>query len=581
MKNINLKICVIVVFLGLTACNKNLDKLPLDTISSEVYWKTTNDLKLFVNQFYPIAFNISGSDRYEGIFAADLESDDMAHVQDIPRLYGSRVVPATGGWNYQPIRSVNYFLANYEKCESNFDGYKRYLGEALFFRAFFYFDLVKAYGDVPYIVEPLNTDSKELYTARTPRNQVIDSIIADLDKAIDYLPSGKQEGGTRVSKEIAQMYISRVGLYEGTWEKYHSGDVFGVSNPDPQKYLQMAVQATEAVMQSGIYNIYSTGNPEWDYFFFAQLDYSNNPEVLLWKKYDLNLGMGHARQFQIATGKSGGMGLTKSFVESYLLTDGNPIYQSDGSPDPLYKDDADLIKTAINRDPRFKQTIFTPGFPLQIFGSDTTFFKRPAVDQPAHTVNPTGYQINKTLNFDPIHHKSLDTHSDGFTGWIILRYAEVLLNHAEAKAELGTLTQADIDNTIKLIRGRVGMPNLVISNIKTDPNWLFPGLSPVLNEIRRERRVELIGEGFRWDDIARWAAADKLIKGKRPLGAKFNSIDYPDLSAGNFSLTNGYFDPLKSRLPNGYDFNLGRDYLDPISTEELVLNSSLTQNPGW
>lgn len=582
MKNINLRYILIIFFFVFSACEEEyLEKLPMDEISSENYWKTTNDLKLYVNQFYPSAFSVSGSDRYESIFADDLETDDMVHVQEARRLQGSRVVPATGGWNYSSIRSVNYFLANYEKCESDFEEYKRYLGEALFFRAFFYFDLLKAYGDVPYIGKPLNTNSDELYMARTPRNQVADSIIEDLDKAIEYLPSGKLEGGTRLSKEIAQMFKSRVCLYEGTWEKYHAGSVFGVANSNSEKYLQLAVQAAEDVMESGIYNIYSSGNPEWDYFFFGQLDYSNNSEVLLWKKYDLSLGVGHARQFQIANGTSGGMGLTKSFVESYLCKDGNPIYQSDGSPNPLYKGDGDLMKTATNRDPRLKQTIFTPGFPLQISGSDTTFFTRPSVDRPAHTVNPTGYQINKTLNFDPIHHSSLETRGVGFTGWILFRYAEVLLNYAEAKAELGTITQIDIDNTIKLLRDRVGMPNLVISNIKTDPNWLFPDLSPLLNEIRRERRVELIGEGFRWDDIARWAAADEVITGKRPLGAVFNATDYPDLSADDFSLTNGYFDPLKNRVPNGFGFEVDRDYLSPISTEELTLNPQLEQNPGW
>src|SRR5690606_1325934 len=121
-----------------------------------------------VNQFYPTAFSVSESDRYEGIFAADLESDDMVHVQEIPRLQGSRVVPATGGWNYVPIRGVNYFMANYEKCEDDFEEYKRYVGEALFFRAFFYFELVKAYGDVPYVSTPLHTDSEELFNGRTP-----------------------------------------------------------------------------------------------------------------------------------------------------------------------------------------------------------------------------------------------------------------------------------------------------------------------------------------------------------------------------------------------------------------------------
>lgn len=323
------------------------------------------------------------------------------------------------------------------------------------------------------------------------------------------------------------------------------------------------------------------GDPKWNYFFFAKVDYSNNPEVLLWKKYDLDLSLGHARQFQTATGSSGGVGLTKSFAESYLLTDGKPIFLSEGVKNPLYHGDENLLSTLINRDPRFIQTIFTPGFPLQISGSDTVFFTRPSIDESAHTVNPTGYQTNKILNFDPIHHASLSTSGVGFTGWIIMRYAEVLLNLAEAKAELGTISQADIDKTVNLLRQRVGMPDLVISEIVPDPNWSFPEVSPVLNEIRRERRIELVGEGFRWDDIARWAAADELIVGERPLGAKFNSTDYPDLNSSDYRLTNGYLDPLKNQIPNGYGFDVNRDYLSPISTEELTLNPALTQNPGW
>ena len=112
--------------------------------------------------------------------------------------------------------------------------------------------------------------------------------------------------------------------------------------------------------------------------------------------------------------------------------------------------------------------------PLQIDGTDTVYFVRAAIDQAAHTVCPTGFQIYKMLNFDPIHRASLSTSGVGYTGWIIMRYAEVLLNFAEAKAELGTLTQGDIDISIKLLRDRVGMPNLDIATIETDPNWLFP-----------------------------------------------------------------------------------------------------------
>jgi len=582
MKYYKTIIVTIVLVLTLSACEKDLlDKLPLDEISTVDYWKTANDIELFVNQFYTSAFPVSGSDRYNYIFAADLTSDDMSYVEADSRLRGSRVVPATGGWNYSRIRSLNIFFESYEQCESPYDEYKQFVGEAHFFRAFYYFALVQEYGDVPWIDKSLNTESEELYAPRTPRNQVVDNIIADLDQAIDLMPSGNQEKGTRLSREIAQLFKSRVCLYEGTWEKYHDGSPFGVASSDPDKYLLLAVEAAQAVMTGGLFDIYQKGTPELNYFFFADADFEHNPEVLLWKKYDLALGLGHARQFQTTTGMSGGVGLTKSFVESYLCTDGQPIYQSGGSQNPLYQGDSNLALLAENRDPRLKQTVLTPGMPLQIDGVDTVYFERAAIDQAAHTVCPTGFQIYKMLNFDPIHRASLSTSGVGYTGWIIMRYAEVLLNFAEAKAELGTISQGDIDISIKLLRDRVGMPNLDIASIETDPNWLFPDLSPVINEIRRERRIELVGEGFRWDDIARWAAADEIIVAQRPFGAQFNVIDYPDLNEDDYRLTDGYLDPLLDQLPGGYGFVLGRDYLTAISTEELTLNPQLDQNPGW
>ncbi|MBN8860106.1 MAG: RagB/SusD family nutrient uptake outer membrane protein [Sphingobacteriales bacterium] len=559
-----------------------MNKYPLDQITTVDFWKTGNDLKLYVNQFYPAAFDQPMGDQLNGDFAADAQSDDVGLVLANPRLQGARVVPATGGWSYANIRALNVFMANYDKVADPFNSYKSYVGEAHFFRAFFYFSLVKEYGDVPYISAPLNTNSEELYMPRTPRNQVVDSVIADLDEAIELLPSGKQEAATRLSREIALLFKSRVCLYEGTWEKYHVADEFKVDNPQSQKYLDLAAQSAKAVIESGLYTIYSTGDPGWDYFnLFSRVDYSTNSEVLLWEKYDLSLNKGNSFQFQIATGKSGGMGLTKSFVDAYLCKDGRPIYLGNGAENPLYEGDGTLKKTATNRDPRFTQTIFTPGFPLQAVGGDTTYFQRPTVADPAHTRCPTGYQMNKFLNFDPVHHASLETLPVGYTGWIVFRYAEALLNYAEAKAELGTITQEDIDISINQLRNRVSMPHLNIAAIEEDPHWQFPDLTPVLNEIRRERRVELVLEGFRWNDLARWAAAEKVIVGKRPLGAVFNTTDYPDLHASDFTLTDGYFDPLKSQLPGGYGFKPDRDYLSPVSTEELTLNKQLEQNPGW
>jgi len=568
----------------LAACNNDfLERYPLDEISSQDYWKTSSDARLYAHSFYPQVFSVSGSDRYEHLFAADINSDDFLFVNSYPKFRGSTQIPADGGWDYTRIRSLNYFLENHQTIESEFEDYQSHVGEVRVFRALTYFNLVKTYGDVPLIESTLSPDSEELYSARTPRNVVIDFIISDLDKAIELLPDGSIDGNTRLNKNIAELIKSRVCLYEGTWEKYHNGTGFGVANSNPNKYLTMAVESAGNVINSGEYQIHNTGNPEWDYFMFGDVDHSQNSEVLLWKKYDRELGMLSGRQYQMANGNSGGTGMSKEFIESYLCLDGQPITKPDSSPNSLYLGDDDLVKTLTNRDPRAKQTIFTPGFPIRInVGNDTIKYIRANIVAPTHTVNTSGYQLCKGLNWSP-EHSNLAQLDGGTTGVILYRYAEVLLNYAEAKAELGTLAQTDIDKTVNELRKRAGMPNLILANIKIDPNWNFPSLAPIINEIRRERRVELVAEGFRWDDIARWAAADELVIGKRYTGAKFNTIDYPspEFDSNNFKLTNGYFDYLKTQIPNGNGFDENRDYLSPISTEELTLNPQLSQNPGW
>ncbi|WP_290384365.1 RagB/SusD family nutrient uptake outer membrane protein, partial [Parabacteroides goldsteinii] len=222
----------------------------------------------------------------------------------------------------------------------------------------------------------------------------------------------------------------------------------------------------------------------------------------------------------------------------------------------------------------FKQTIFTPEAPWMIDETSTTYWKD-VYDQVNTNTKfnaPSGYVLRK--GYDP----RMEYHSLNYeeTPSVVYRYAEVLLNYAEAKAELGELTQNDIDISVKKLRDRVGMPNLIISEIVSDPEWDFPSLSPVINEIRRERRVELASEGFRWDDIARWAAAEELIVGKRPKGAKANQFtDFYPVDE------KGYLDPFKGSLPDGYRFDLKRDYLNPIPESQIVLNPNLKQNPGW
>ena len=570
MNRIKIYISVFLACLAFTACQQEelLDKYPLDAVTEPVFFKTPNDLKIYMNQYYSRSnFPISGLSR------GDVGTDVYLSETFInPRFEGSRTVNSAPSLNYSAVRSINYFFENYKRVDADFEEYKQYVGEAHFFRALFYFNLLKSFGAVPWVDKVLTTSSPELYAPRTARNIIADKIIADLDTAAQHLMADKTNGSSRINKWIALLIQSRVALYEGSWEKYHNGTDFGVASPDPDKYFQKAVDAAQQVIESGLYDIYSTGNPQQDYGdLFALRDYSANKEVMFWTKMDLELGIhSHSKLYVMETPQ--GYGITKEMADSYLDIEGKPI-----SVSTVFQGHDNLLTEVENRDPRFRQTVFTPDAAWKIEG-DGSVKNWQEVYETLYTnstfSSATGYVRRKDYN--PVmayHHLNFEE-----TPSIQYRYAEVLLNYAEAKAELGQLTQADIDMTIKKLRDRVGMPNLDISNIAIDPMWEFPDLSPVINEIRRERKVELALEDLRWDDIARWAAADELIIGKRPHGALASQFpNTPVLPTDE----NGFLDPFKNALPAGYGFRADRDYLNPLPQNELTLNENLTQNPGW
>jgi starch-binding outer membrane protein, SusD/RagB family len=374
---------------------------------------------------------------------------------------------------------------------------------------------------------------------------------------------------------MALLLQSRVALFEGTWQKYHAGTPFGVSNPQPAKYFNKVVEAATKIMESGLYDIYSTGNPSSDYYdLFILRSYSTNMEVMFWKEFNNTLGKGEVafrREPNYMQQHPYEHSITKELADSYLCTDGNPI-----SISPLFQGHASLNDERQNRDPRFYQTISTSDAIWRIHADGTMDYFEELYDRLNSGVqynSPGGYLIRKGYNPLELYH--VPQYEE--TPAIIYRYGEVLLNYAEAKAELGTITQADIDNSIKKLRDRVGMANLILANIAVDPMWDFPSLSPVINEIRRERRVELASEGLRAADINRWAAADELIVGKRPKGFLASQVAVNPYPVD----ADGFLDPFKNKIPNGYGFKINRDYLDAIPKTQIGLNPNLTQNPGW
>lgn len=573
MKITNLLIAFICAVM-LTACDDDfLERTPLDAVTAPNYFKNPNDLKAYVNQFYSNAF----FPKY-GVHGNDFDSDNQISAAPDRRLEGSRTILTSGSIAFGNVRSINYFFENYKKVEEGYKlgEYQQYLGEAYFFRALIYYNLLKTYGDIQIVTKVLGTTSPELYNPRDARNLVTDYIISSLDSAAIHLTADKTRGAGRINKWMALLIQSRIALYEGTWEKYHAGTPFGADGGSPEKYLSKAAEAAHKIISSGIYNVYSTGKPARDYKdLFSLQDYSSNTEVMFWREYDNDLSRGDVdfvNDRNIRMEAPLGRSITKTLADAYLCTDGKPIAAS-----PLFGGYENIRKEVINRDPRFSQTIAPPEDVWKIFADGKIQYWEEAyarLNSTADYNSPGGYIIQKGYNPNMVYH--VQQYEE--TPSILYRYAEALLNYAEAKAELGTITQQDIDISIKKLRERVGMPNLVIADIATDPLWDFPTLSPVINEVRRERRVELALEGFRWDDIARWAAADELIVGKRPKGFKASQIK----GSNPFPVDDqGFLDPFKNAIPNGYGFRLDRDYLLSIPTSEIVLNPNLTQNPGW
>jgi hypothetical protein len=563
-----------------SSCSKILEKSPQDQISDPEFWKTPGDLQLYVNNLYSVlpGWNLSGSG---GNPLLDASTDVAISVglfsTNKNLLDGVVNVPASGGgWTWTNVRNVNYFLDNANRVP---DGglKKQYIGEAFFFRAWNYFELLKRFGDLPIITKTLDpskeSDRQQLYGARSSRTEVMNFILKDLDSAIAYMDVKANVAAGRLNKDVAAIYQSRVALFEGTWEKYHNNDAFK-GTTDGTAFLTKAAQAAKMVIDGGRYSLV-TGNPNQVYYeLFNQLDYSKNSEVMMYRGYN---GAAYGGNFSNQLWNwPNGSGITKAMMEMYLCTDGLP-----SSVSPLYKGDKDIRQVIQGRDPRCVQTVMNPGDAVTIgLKNDTTYFTTPGLS--SNMNSGSGYESQKFRRpqLDP----ATGTYS-GDQAYIIFRYAEALLNYAEARAELGQLTQADLDITINRLRARVAMPSMNLAAIPVDPKWPVYGyytLTPVLHEIRRERVVELFSEGFRFYDLMRWRA-DKLIVGSRPKGAFYTA----ELKAvgGNLPVdSDGYLDPYSNFLKgpgSTWGFDPAKNYLQPLPTSELTLSTSLKQNPGW
>lgn len=565
------------VIVFMTACNDVLKTDPLTEVTPKNFFNTASDLKLFTNSFYPM---FPGESIYEG----DSRSDNIIENSLADRVRGTRVVPTDAGeagWTWDNLRKINYFLAHYETSRDE-QAKKHYSGVARFFRAYFYFNKVQRFGDVPWYSTPIDPTNKEaLQKPRDPRGLVIDSVLADLNYAIANMKAAPKV--YRVTKWTALALKSRVGLYAGTWRKYH--DLGGY-----EKYLTAAWQAAEKLMESGMYAIYSTGAIQEDYKHLFAANDAIAEEIILARQYGQQID--HKANYYTITASYGMPGMPKDLVNSYLMKDGSRYTKQPGYLKNMF------VEEVKNRDPRLCQTIRCPGY-TRIGTSETL--------PPNLGATTTGYQIIKYVT-EP----EYDSFDSNVNDLPLFRYAEVLLNYAEAKAELGIITQADLDRSINLLRNRVGMPhlNLAWANAHPDPflqaQYLNVDNGPnqgVILEIRRERRIELFMEGFRWGDLMRWAEGQKLEQPFRglyfPGAGKYDLEDDGDIDVVIHAepINNKEIDAVYLEL--GVDivldnqglivphpgsnrvFEAPKDYLYPLPRTELLLNPNLEQNPGW
>ena len=546
---------LVAVTLLTVSCNDYLDRFPKDSFSEPTFFKTENDLIYYANQFYG-SLPVQRMDN-------DNNSDNMVPQNINTFLAGTYTVPGSGGgWasgDWANIRSCNYFLEHYSRAETSFK--ERYAGEVRFFRALFYWYKVVNFGDVPLLLKALDDNSEELYGPREKREKVMDEVVLeDLKFAVANLPEKNQAAAGRLHKDAARALMSRICLWEGTYRKYRN-----IEGADT--YLDACVKASEELMDAG-YDIYSTGNTDEDYRnLFIQKDLRSNPEAIFYRAYitDKNTH-NYTRQ-----ASENNTGMSKDFVDSYLfLDDGKPI----GLTSHPY-DDSTPAKECEGRDPRYTQTIATPGFIMTL--PDL------AVNLPAIGTSrtSTGYWNIKGRSSDLAQFNADKSDLDLF----IFRYAEVLLNYAEAKYELtGSLTIAELDKSINLIRDRVGMPHLT-TNPDADPNAVNYGytVAPPPYEIRRERRIELVGEGFRFNDIIRWKAG-KLIEGVKTIrGMKLTDelrSQYADPSSlNNIAVDDDYYIIVYPSIATTRKWN-DKSYLYPLPTDEKD-RCHYEQNPGW
>lgn len=604
--------------LAFSSCEGFLDKFPETSLSPETFYTSEKELELATNGFYTML--PSPDDKTDGA----LQDNDLEYHISLSSLQMGNRSAENESWSsgtWSNLRALNYYLEHSVNCTSE-DIRKKYDGVAYFFRAMFYYEKVRKYGDIPWYDHVISANDKaSLYRARDSRGFVMQKIMEDLDKAIDGLPVTWTEGVYRINKYAAYAFKSRVALFEGIWRKYHDVPDETYTKDDgtqltlsSEYFLRQSADAAKAVIDYGKYKMYKgetivKGQPYRDFFVLEDAETS---ETILSRRYLYTdeMSIRHGVQF---TYKNQRHSLTRALAYHYLMADGTPFQSQEGWQTMQYNQEFK------NRDPRMAQTIAAPDYVAVGTDASTKYYPN------CKDYDRSGYR--------PIKYFSDDTHDGATTSttdYAIFRYGEVLLNYAEAKAELGEADQTVIDQTVNVIRARVGMPALdvvkangtpdaFLSSYYTDKHLDGPDKGLIL-EIRRERTVELVNEGFRLWDMLRWHEGQQLCPASNTLGPGFIGCWFPGL--GEYDMNNDGTPDLciytgtkpSTDCENTLDVSVGKentlsegtsgyliqfkdqsykweekDYLYPIPVKQIQIypkdeatgESVLTQNPGY
>lgn len=573
----------------LWGCKKIFDLKPVDKMTPETVFNTEKGLELYTNSFYNASQIFPQADQ---IYKHDFTSDnlsDLGAVNNVSTYLQSGFDSnQASGWDWGPLRNINYFLENYNNSSISQEARNHYGGLARLFRAWFYYNMVKKFGDVPWYSKTLSDTDPDLYKARDPRKLVMDSVLADLNFACAHIRVAKNTSSSRITRNVALAMKSRICLFEGTMRKYHPQLQLSSSAND---FLREAADAADKVMTSGMYKVYNTNNPAKDY---RALFVSENPvtdEVMLAVVYNNTLRRWHSSNWWFTSATYGSRwSLTKDFINSYQMLNGTRFTEQSGYAT------MNFMQETQNRDRRLEQTIRMGNYARSNGALAATDFG----------YSYTGYQpIKYTLD-----DSGLDGKAESYNSIPVVRYAEVLLNYAEAKAELGEFTSAEWDKSIRLLRQRGGIANAVMP-ASMDTYYqqeFFPGIAnSAIIEIRKERAIELVAEGFRYYDLIRWKAGNLLQKPFKGMYVPamnttmdLNSDGKPDVSfvtarpsnpvagvvyyiinGGSSQLTEGTKGNLLwlSNVTKVFD---ERRYFYPIPLDQVVLSGeNVKQNPGW